>query len=208
MSILEKRQKWAAAIIEADDAALNAHKQEQQAEEKQAMADSQTTSQDVAALGRVGPCKDYQDLQTIAHLKQLAAEFRTCTSAQQIKEVNEKGASQKKPINTSLAAVKAAKTDLIAAEKRVQAQKKKEEDRAAKEAAKVAKAGAASGNAAEGEASRANAKSQVPRKKQAAQNILLDNNSELWQDDSFRIPVLRQEELDPDLCNEPFIQSE
>ena len=89
MSILEKRQKWAAAIIEADDAALNAHKQEQQAEEKQAMADSQTTSQDVAALGRVGPCKDYQDLQTIAHLKQLAAEFRTCTSAQQIKEVNE-----------------------------------------------------------------------------------------------------------------------
>ena len=207
MSILEKRQKWAAAIIEADDAALNAHKQEQQAEEKQAMADSQTTSQDVAALGRVGPCKDYQDLQTIAHLKQLAAEFRTCTSAQQIKEVNEKGASQKKPINTLLAAVKAAKTDLIAAEKRVQAQKKKEEDRAAKEAAKVAKAGAASGNAAEGEASRANAKSQVLRKKQAAQNILLDNNSELWQDDSFRIPVLRQEELDPDLCNEPFIQS-
>ena len=36
---------------------------------------------------------------------------------------------------------------------------------------------------------------------------MLDNNSELWQDDTFRIPVLRQEELDPDLCNEPFIQS-
>lgn len=207
MSILEKRQKWVAAIIEPDDASLNRHKQEQQAEEKQAVADSQTTSQDVTALGRVGPCKDYQDLQTIATLKQMAAEFRTCTSAQQIKEINEKGASQKKPINTLLAAVKAAKTDLLAAEKRAQAQKKKEEERAAKEAAKAAKAGAASGNATEGEASRTGGKSHVTRKKQTAQSILLDNNSELWQDDTFRIPVLRQEELDPDLCNEPFIQS-
>ena len=36
---------------------------------------------------------------------------------------------------------------------------------------------------------------------------MLDNNSELWQDETFRIPVLRQEELDPDLCQEPFIQS-
>ena len=209
MSILEKRQKWAAAIIEADDTSLSRHKQEQQAEEKQAMGDSQTTSQDVSALGRVGPCKDYQDLQTIAALKQMGAEFRTCTSAQQIKELNEKGATQKKPIATLLAAVKAAKSDLIAAEKRAQAQKKKEEDRAAKEAAKVAKAGAASGNAPGGEAGRARAasRSQVTRKKQSAQSILLDNNSELWQDETFRIPVLHQEELDPDLCKEPFIQS-
>ena len=189
MSILEKRQKWAAAIIEADDTSLSHHKQEQQAEEKQAMGDSQTTSQDVSALGRVGPCKDYQDLQTIAALKQMGAEFRTCTSAQQIKELNEKGATQKKPIATLLAAVKAAKSDLIAAEKRAQAQKKKEEDRAAKEAAKVAKAGAASGNAPGGEAGRARAasRSQVTRKKQSAQSILLDNNSELWQDETFRI---------------------
>ena len=169
MSILEKRQKWLAAIIEVDDASLIRHKKEQQTEEKQAMSDSQTTSQDVTALGRVGPCKDYQDLQTIATLKQMAAEFRTCTSAQQIKEVNEKGASQKKPINTLLAAVKAAKADLLAAEKRAQAQKKKEEERAAKEAAKAAKAGAASGNATEGEASRTNGNSRITRKKQTAQ---------------------------------------
>ena len=209
MCILEKRQKWASAVIEADDASLLRLVAEQQAEESAACVDSQTTSQDVAALGRVGPCKDYQELQTIATLKEMAAEFRTCTSAQQIKEVTEKGANRKKPINTLLQAVKAAKADLIAAEKRAQAQKRKEEDRAAKEAAKAAKAGVASGNAAEGEASRGHAasKSQVTRKKQSAQSILLDNNSELWQDETFRIPVLRQEELDPDLCDEPFIQS-
>ena len=118
------------------------------------------------------------------------------------KEVNEKGAITSSGKSRQ-------KTDLIAAEKKARPKRRRRKrNRAAKEAAKVAKAGAASGNAAEGEASRANAKSQVLRKKQAAQNILLDNNSELWQDDSFRIPVLRQEELDPDLCNEPFIQSE
>ena len=207
MLILEKRQKWASAILEAEDASLIRLVADQQAEESAACVDSQTTSQDVAALGRVGPCKDYQELQTLATLKQMAAEFRTCTSAQQIKEVTEKGASRKKPINTLLQAVKAAKADLIAAEKRAQAQNKREEDRAAKEAAKAAKAGAASGSAAEGETNRASAKSEVNRKKQSTQSILLDNNSELWQDDTFRIPVLRQEELDPDLCNEPFIQS-
>ena len=200
MNILDRRQKWLQAVLDCDDR-VSALIEEQTKEEKQALEDQRTTSQDVTALSRIGPCRNYRELKTTSALKKLGAEYRTCTSNQAIKDANENNGEQKKVVLTLVAAVKAAKSDLQAAKKRKEAARKKEEEKAAK-AAKAEKA-AATGNSstigkrkaaqAKGEpqpAAAAASKSTQARKRVTTQGILLDSGSQLWQGERYQIPTL------------------
>ena len=57
--------------------------------------EAKATSQDVSALARAGPCKDYASLQSLQSLRTLGLRFRACTSNKAIKEVNEVCQSEK-----------------------------------------------------------------------------------------------------------------
>ena len=208
MAILDRRRSWLQAVLRGD-AAVSTILQEQDQEEKKNSEDSMTTSQDMSALTRVGPCKDYKDLKSIECLRRFGAEYRTCNSNEAIKELNEQGGKQKKVLNTLLAAVKAAKGDLVGARKREEASQKKEAEKQAKAEKAAAKAAAASRGSKDGRSEDAG-KSGVARKKTNTQSILLDQNSELWQTDKFKIPVVTDEYGLSTACEKgetPFIVS-
>ena len=212
MSILDRRLQWLRAVVDGESA-LEDMLKGQDTEEKKSMEESQTTSQDLSALSRVGPCKDFKELKAIDTLRNYGADFRTCNSNEAIKETNEQLAKTKKIVNTLLAAVKAAKGDLVGARKREEATQKREADKAAKAEKAAAKAAAAAAAKGSGSANKGGDPSQsgVSRKKISTQSFLLDQNSILWQEDEFKIlSLLKLEQSQwPDVItgDQPFIVS-
>ena len=205
LSILDRRQRWLHAVLEGDDHLQRMFEKQSEEEEKARDSESKTTSADLEALARAGPCKDYRDLKSIPALRQLGSDFRLCTSNQAIKDTAEQCGKHKKKVSTLVAAVKAAKGDLIAAKKRQVATQKKEEEKAAKAERAAAKAAA---TAAAGEKNKpggeeSQTQRSVSRKKVSTQAFLLDNNSDLWQDESFRIQILPNRQVGN--LQEPFI---
>ena len=207
LSILDRRQRWLHAVLEGDEPLQRMFEKQTEEEEKARDSDSKTTSADLEALARAGPCKDYRDLKSISALRQLGSDFRLCTSNQAIKDTAEQCGQQKKTVSTLVAAVKAAKGDLIAAKKRQVATQKKEEERAAKAERAAAKAAATAAASAKNKARGEESETQrgVSRKRISTQACLLDNNSDLWQNEGFRIQILSHGQQ----CNvqEPFIQT-
>eukprot|EP00438_Fugacium_kawagutii_P011470 Skav235188 [mRNA] locus=scaffold1938:6135:8648:+ [translate_table: standard] len=212
LQILEKRQKWLHAILEKDEQPLQALLTEQESEEHNAAAgaaETRTTSQDIAAIGRAGPCQGYRSLKTLSMLKAMGAEYRICTSNEQIKEISDKCQNEKKLANTLVAAVKAARNDLLAAEKRLITQQKKERERAAKAAAKAKAAGKPpAGKGHDDKAGTGIASTGVARKASSLEATLFGNKSEIWTADEHRIPVCGAMQNIDDLDeSQPFIQT-
>ena len=116
--ILDRRMQWLQAVLDGDDALKSLQDSQAAEEEGAAQHDAKTTSADLSALARAGPCKDYQELKALETLRRYAANFRSCASNQAIKDVNEEGAGMKKVLGTLMSAAKAAKADLAAAQKR------------------------------------------------------------------------------------------
>ena len=196
--ILDRRMQWLQAVLDGDDALKSLQDSQAAEEEGAAQHDAKTTSADLSALARAGPCKDYQELKALETLRRYAANFRSCASNQAIKDVNEEGAGMKKVLGTLMSAAKVAKADLAAAQKRWETNRKKEQERE-KKAAKAA---------AEKEAKGQGASQGVQRKKVSTQTLLLGGgpaNSgafDLWQGEEHRI--LSGCPCDPNL---PFICS-
>ena len=189
MQILDRRMTWLQAIVDGDSQ-LQRLMDKQAEEEEKAKEDGRTTSQDLEALARVGPCKDYKELKSIAFLREQGSGFRACTSNDAIKELNDVCAKHKKMTGTLAGAVKAAKNDLVAAKKRQEAIKKKEEEKALKAEKAAAKANAKAGlDSKQGQGSLGTSGT-VSRKKVSTQSLLLDTNSDLWQDVRYKVPVV------------------
>ena len=209
LQILERRRRWVEAVLGGSEQ-LEKLMEEQAAEDKKSMDEAKTTSQDLTALTRVGPCKDYKELKSIQTLKSMGADFRACSSNAAIKQTNELCSQEKKYVSTLMAAVKAAKTDLQAAKKRQEAMQKKEEEKAAKAERAAAKAAAASGTSGPSgrrkSAGGEGAGGFVTRKRVSGEQSLF--NSELWQDASRQIATVQSfADLDAgDFCM-PWIQS-
>ena len=91
-SVLEKRARWLQACLEGCTAveALIAEA------DKEAEGDSVTTSGDLTALQRVGPCKDFKELKSLPHLMGLSTSFLSCASQADTKAQNEQNAAAKK----------------------------------------------------------------------------------------------------------------
>ena len=75
MLLVQRRQEWLAATLEADDTALSSKISGQKDGHD---GDSVTESRDVSALSRAGPCAGYEGLVTVGSLRSRAAEFRQC----------------------------------------------------------------------------------------------------------------------------------
>ena len=186
--ILDRRMQWLQALLDGDEA-LKAMLDSQAAEEASAQQDSKTTSADLSALVRAGPCRDYQNLKALETLRRFGASFRSCTSNQGIKDMNEEGAGMKKTVGTLMSAAKAAKTDLASAQKRWETNRKKEEERAKKAEKAAAAAAAKEGKGGKGQASQQG----VQRNRVSTQTLLLgggpanSGNFDLWQGEEYRI---------------------
>ena len=100
-------------------------KLKEEIKKKQDADDSKTTSRDVSALHRAGPCRDFHLLKSLESMRGHAASYRACQSNDDIKKVTDESADWKKVALTLLTAVKAAKADLQSAKKRKTRTKKR-----------------------------------------------------------------------------------
>ncbi|CAL1149504.1 unnamed protein product [Cladocopium goreaui] len=145
-------------------------KLKEESQKKRDADDSKTTSRDVSALHRAGPCRDFELLKSLEYMRRHATNYRTCQSNDAIKKVTDESAEWKKVALTLLTAVKAAKTDLQSAKKRKDANQKKEEDKVAR-AAKAAAKSRADKIAAKGRTAEADTAQGKVRKRVAPQGI-------------------------------------
>ena len=104
-------------------------------------------SRDAAAVSRAGPCAGYQDLKIIQEVKNMACDFRSCSSKDQLKQVAEDLTTPKKLLQTLMGSCRKALSELRGAKARadaaVEAAKKKQvkAEANAKKEAKGAKGG-------------------------------------------------------------------
>ena len=82
MQILERRMVWLEALKESEDALEKKMKEEHK--KKQDPDDSKTTSRDMSALHRAGPCRDFHLLKSLELMRGHAARYRTCQSIDDI----------------------------------------------------------------------------------------------------------------------------
>ena len=141
---------------------------------KQDADDSKTTSRDVSALHRAGPCRDFHLLKSLESMRGHAASYRACQSNDDIKKVTDESADWKKVALTLLTAVKAAKADLQSAKRRKDANKKKKD--------KVA----ATGRAAEADTAQGKV-----RKRAAPQGVLFDSSKTWWSNSELMLPSIQ-----------------
>ncbi|CAJ1434455.1 unnamed protein product [Effrenium voratum] len=182
MSILGKRVSWLQAIQEGDQAVeklIEEADKEQLKEDGESDKKAGTTSDDVEALARAGPCHGYQALKSFYTLKAFGLKFRSCKSAEEIKAVQELGHAGKKQTGVLSSAVKIALSDLQNAKKRVETQKKKEEEKEKKAKAKAQTL----------DARLLDPPVNAARRKSAnAGHALLDTSAKVWDDEGNRIP--------------------
>ena len=104
-------------------------------------------SRDAAAVSRGGPCAGYQDLKITQEVKNMACDFRSCSSKDQLKQVAEDLTTPKKLLQTLMGSCRKALSELRGAKARadaaVEAAKKKQvkAEANAKKEAKGAKGG-------------------------------------------------------------------
>ena len=133
MLLVQKRQEWLGAVLEKEDATLSS----KISEANEAVdGDAITTSRDVSALTRAGPCPGFEKLTTVASLSSRASEFRTCVSQDEIKSKFESLQSERKQLAVLMASCKTALNEMIAARKRLQVIKEKQKEKEIKEATK------------------------------------------------------------------------
>ena len=178
LAILEKRRNWLQAVFDGQNSLQKLLAEFDQEDSGQGQEDGKTTSHDVAALGRAGPCRGFRELEGLNFLRKFGEEFRTCATADEIKDKADIGAQRRKMMQTLLQAVKAAKTDLTGAKKRVESNAKKEAEKAKKvEAARAKEAAtkAASGSGTE--------RARAASKKVPHGGLLMDSSKSWWSGD-------------------------
>ena len=192
IQILQRRVEWLQAVLDGD-AALTKQFEDHSKSTKSGDADEAgTTSRDMSAVQRAGPCKDFESIKSLEHVRQ-TTDFQKCTCKDEITKVQTEGNEMKKHINTLLTAVKAAKNDLVGARKRKDLNKKKEEEKADKAAKAAAKKKAARVAASGTDHAGGPADSKqlgAARRRVPPQGALLDASTPLWSNQGFMIPSL------------------
>ena len=202
IQILQRRVEWLQAVLDGESALAKLLEDHGKSTKSGDADEAGTTSRDMSAVHRAGPCKDFESIKSFEQVKH-AANFRGCTCKEEIANVQAEGNEMKKHINTLLTAVKAAKHDLVGARKRKELNKKKNAEKAEK-AAKAAAKKKADGVAASGPdhagGPASNKQSGAARRRVPPQGALLDASSSLWSNQGFMIPSLEMDQpWDPDM---------
>ena len=106
-------------------------------------ADDVTTSRDMTALARAGPCAGYERLVLLEALASRGVEFRACVSPDDVKTKFEELVVLKKHLAVLMASCKTAVSALVGARKKAATLKEKQKLKEIKEAAADKKRGAA-----------------------------------------------------------------
>ena len=136
-----RRLEWLGAVLSGDEQNIEALKKklEQEIEGKDAKENSSaSSSKDSPGVAKVGPCPGYEGLVPLSNLFNRADHFRSCVSAEQIKEVSNGVVAEKKLFATLMQSCKASVNDLAYARE----QKAVSEEKAKKAASEKEKAAA------------------------------------------------------------------
>ena len=140
MQVVVRRQAWLQAVIDGEEQ-LN-RQREMLADNCDDSGSTGGGSRDSASMLKVGPCAGHQDLKPISCMKDHAVQFRTCTSAQEIKSTFEAVAPLKKLYGCLMNSCRMATSDVRKAIATARADIEAANKKARKAKTEVAKKGA------------------------------------------------------------------